>query len=120
MPAPGSPAAKRTQWILDHPRLHTLRATLVGAAGVVVPLLLVALLARFAFSLDLPSIPLPDIPLPDISLPDVPWPDWSAPGWVHEVLDLLQFVLPVVIAFVIARAEIRRHRTQEEVPDDDR
>jgi len=77
VPAPGSPAAKREEWIRDHPRLHTLRATLGGAAGVVVPLLLVALLARFAFSFDLPGIPLPDlpdIPFPDISLPDVPGP----------------------------------------------
>ena len=128
VPAPGSPAAKRAQWISDHPRLHTLRATLVGAAGVVVPLLLAALLARFAFSFDWPSVPFPDlpdipwpgIPWPDISLPDLPWPDWSVPGWVSEVLDLVKFVIPVVIAFVVARAEIRRHRKQREPRADDR
>ena len=128
VPASGSPAAKRAQWISDHPRLHTLRATVIGAAGVIVPILLAGLLARFAFSFDwpdipfpdLPDIPFPDIPSPDISLPDVPWPDWSVPGWVREVLDLLKFVFPVVIAFVVARAEIRRHRKQDEPHDDDR
>jgi len=36
------------------------------------------------------------------------------------VLDVLKFVLPVVIAFVVARAEIRRRRKQDEPRDDDR
>ncbi len=122
VPAAGSPAAQREQWIRDHPRLHTLRATLGGVAGIVVPLLLFWLLARFAFSIDLPDLPLPDLPdinLPDIPLPDVNWPDWSLPGWVREVRDVLKFVFPVVLAFVLARAEIRRRRTQDELRDKD-
>jgi hypothetical protein len=129
VPAPGSPAAKREQWIRDHPRLHTLCATLGGTAGIVVPLVIAWLLARFAFSLDLPSLPLPDrpdlpsIPWPDIPWPDIPWPDislpdWSMPGWVQQVLDLLKFVFPVVLAFAIARAEIRRRRKQDELRGD--
>ena len=43
------------------------------------------------------------------------WPDWSLPGWVREVLDKAKYVLPVIIAFVLARAEIRRRRTQDEL-----
>lgn len=124
VPAPGSPAAKREQWILDHPRLHTLRATIRGTAAIVVPLLLAALLARLAFSFDLPDIPWPDLPsIPWPDLPDIPWPDlpsiplpdWSLPGWVREVLDVLRFLFPVLLAVAIARAEIRRHRKQNEL-----
>jgi hypothetical protein len=37
------------------------------------------------------------------------------PGWVQQVLDLLKFVFPVVLAFAIARAEIRRRRKQDEL-----
>ena len=100
---------------------YTLRATLGGTAGIVVPLVVAWLLARFAFSIDLPDLPLPDLPdLPSIPWPDIPWPDislpdWSLPGWVQEVLDLLKFLFPVVLAFVIARAEIRRRRKQDEL-----
>ena len=43
------------------------------------------------------------------------WPDWSLPGWVREVLDKAKYVVPVIIAFVLARAEIRRRRTQDEL-----
>ncbi len=121
VPAPGSPAEKREQWIRDHPRLLALRATLGGTAGIVVPLVLAWLLAGFAFSIDLPGIPLPDlpsIPLPD--LPEIPWPDWSLPdwslpGWVREVLDVLKLVFPVLPAFVLARAEVKRRRKQDEL-----
>jgi len=99
VPAPGSPAEKREQWIRDHPRLHTVRATIGGTAGIVVPLVIAWLLARFAFWIDLPGIPLPD-------LPEIPWPhwslpDWSLPGWVREVLDVLKFIFPVVLAFAL-------------------
>ena len=125
VPAPGSPAEKREQWIRDHPRLHTVRARLGGTAGIVVPLVIAWLLARFAFSIDLPGIPLPNlpsIPLPD--LPQIPWPDWSLPdwslpGWVREVLDVLTFVFPVVLAFVLARAEVKRRRKQDELRSSD-
>jgi len=121
VPAPGSPAEKREQWIRDHPRLHTARATLGGTAGIVVPLVIAWLLARFVFSVDLPHIPLPDLPsIPRPDLPDIPWPDWSLPDWslpgsVRQVLDVLKFVFPVVLAFVLARAEIKRRRKQDEL-----
>lgn len=125
VPAPGSPAATREQWIREHPRLHTSRATLGGTAGIVVPLVIAWLLARFAFSIDLPDIPWPDlpdlpsVPWPDIALPDWSLPDWSLPGWLQQVLDVLKFVFPVLLAFVIARGEIRRRRKQDELRQND-
>ncbi len=127
-PEPGSPAARRQAWILAHPRLHTARQTLVAVAVVVVPILLASFLARFAFSLpwpdwDLPRIPWPQVPWPDIPWPDIPWPDipwpqvpWpdvSVPWWVEEALSYARYVVPVLIAFVLARREIRRHRSSQ-------
>lgn len=121
-PEPGSPAARHEKKVLAHPTRYTIIATLGGLATVVVPILLVALLARFAVNIpwpdinipfpDLPSIPwpnLPDIPWPDISLPDV-----SLPGWLSWILDNIHFVWPVVLAYVLARREIKRRRAQAE------
>jgi len=114
VPEPGSPAAAYEDRLREHPTRTSLLAAAGAVAGIVVPLLLAGLLARFAFSLpwpdwdvptpDLPSIPSPD--LPSIPLPDLPdLPD--LPGW-------LGYVWPVVLAVVIARAEIRRRRAQDE------
>ncbi len=122
-PAPGSRAAAYEQKVREHPRRYAAQHTAAGVAKVVVPLLLVYLAARFAFSLPLPNVNAPDlphpdlpsIPWPDLPWPDVNWPDWSLPGWVREVLDKAKYVVPVIIAFVLARAEIRRRRTQDEL-----
>jgi flagellar biosynthesis/type III secretory pathway M-ring protein FliF/YscJ len=62
---------------------------------------------------DLPSLPsLPSIPWPD--LPSIPFPSFSLPAWVGTVLDAAKYVVPVVVAFVIARGEIRRRRREQE------
>ncbi len=113
VPEPGSRAARREARIRAHPRRHELVATVVGVVGLVAPLVLVAVLARFAFSL-----PLPDLPLPRVSLPDIPWPSWPRPrphlpGWVAWTLDKTKYVIPVVVAFAIARGEVRRRRAQD-------
>lgn len=117
-PEPGSPAARHHEKLLAHPTRFTVIATLGGVAKVVVPILLAALVARFAVNLpwpdiDLPRIPfpdLPDIPWPDISLPDIDLPDVSLPGWLAWILDHANYVWPVVLAFVLARAEVTRRR----------
>ncbi len=117
-PAPGSRAAAYEQKVREHPRRYAAQHTAAGIAKVVLPLLFLFLAARFTFSLPLPDVNAPDLPLPDlpsIPWPDVNWPDWSLPGWVREVLDKAKYVLPVIIAFVLARAEIRRRRTQDEL-----
>ena len=123
VPEPGSKAEKRQQWMQAHPRLYTARETAIAVAGVGGGLLVAWLLARLVFSIDLPDIPWPDLPqipwpdLPDVpwpDLPSVPWPDVSVPDWVRQAAELAKFVLPVVIAFAVARGEIRRRRQQEQ------
>lgn len=122
-PEAGSKAAQRAEWIGQHPHLHTARQTAVAAAGVAVPVLLLWLLSMVPWpSLDvpwpdLPAIPWPDlpsIPWPDIALPSIPWPDLhlpSLPAWTEPVRKL---VVPVLIAFFIARGEVKRRRAAEE------
>lgn len=124
-PEPGSKAAERAEWIGRHPHLHTARQTALAAAGVGVPVLLVWLLSLVPWPSidvpwpDLPSIPWPDvqlpsIPWPDVQLPAIPWPDVdlpSLPAWTEPVR---KFLVPVFIAFVIARGGVRRRRTAEE------
>lgn len=124
-PAPGSPAATWEQRVRDHPRRHALIATLGATAGVVLPILLALLLARWALPQipfpdlpdlpDLPGIPLPDLPdIPWPNLPSIPWPDWSLPGWLRWLLDQAGLVVPILIAYAVARGEIRRRRRQDE------
>ncbi len=124
-PEPGSKAAQRAEWIGRHPHLHTARQTALAAAGVAVPVLLVWLLSLVPWpdvdvpwpDVDLPSIPWPDlpaIPWPDVDLPSIPWPDVdlpSLPAWTEPVRKLL---VPVLIAFFIARGEVKRRRRAEE------
>lgn len=125
-PEPGSRAAEREAWIRAHPRQYTARRTGAAVAKVVAPLVLLWLLARFA----LPAIPWPDwdIPWPDWSIPwpQVPWPDWdipwpqvplpevTVPAWLRWVLDHAKYVVPVVVAAVLAQREIKRRREQDE------
>lgn len=117
VPDPGSRADLYEQRLRDHPTRYALIATVGGVAKVVVPILLAVLATRFVFSLDLPLPDLPDLPtpnLPSIPWPSIPWPDWSLPGWVRWALDKVKYVWPIVLALVIARAEIRRRRQQDE------
>lgn len=125
-PEPGSKAAKREEWIRTHPRQFALRRTAIAVAGVVIPVLLVWLLARFALpAIPWPSwnIPWPRIPWPDWSIPwpQIPWPDWrlprwdiAVPGWVRWIADNAKFVIPVVIALFYAQREVKRRRDQDE------
>ena len=132
-PEPGSRAAEREAWIRAHPHLHTARRTAVAAAGVLVPLLVLWLLSRVVLQavpwpdvdlpsipwpdvpwppIDLPAIPWPSIPWPDVDLPSIPWPDLpDLPPWVRDAAKL---VGPVLLAFVLARGEVRRRRQQDE------
>ena len=123
-PEPGSPAARHEDQIRAHPRRYAVVAGLTGVARVVVPILLVALVGRIAVSIPWPDIPWPDLPsipwpdLPSVPLPDlpaIPWPDWSLPGWLVWVLDHAHYVVPVIVALVLARNEIRRRAKQDEL-----
>jgi hypothetical protein len=131
-PEPGSPAARHEDRVRQSPRRYAALAVAGGVAKVVVPLLLVALFARFALTIPFPNWNLPNVPwpnLPDIDLPSIPWPnlpdlpslpmpnlpDWTLPGWLVWVLDNAHFVWPVVLAVVLARGEIRRRHKQDEL-----
>ncbi len=119
-PEVGSKAAKRADWIGRHPHLHTARQTALGASGVLVPMLLVWLLTLVPWpAIDVAWPDLPSIPWPDVDLPSIPWPDLdlpafpalpSLPAWVEPAR---KFVVPVVIAFFIARGEVKRRRRAE-------
>ena len=130
LPFPGSPADRHEQRVRAHPTRYALLAALGGVAAVVVPIVLATLLARLAFTIpwpdwDLPGIPWPDwhlpsIPWPDWDLPGIPWPDWSwpdwtLPGWLSWVLAHARYGWPVLVAYGVARAEIRRRRRQDEL-----
>ena len=119
-PEPGSPAARREARIREHPWRHAAVATAGGVAKVVVPLLLGLLVVRLALALPWPEwdVPWPDIDLPSVPWPDVPWPDidlpsWEPPGWVRWLADKLGYVWPILLAFFLARGEIRRRRKQD-------
>ncbi len=127
-PAPGSAAEKREARIRRHPTLHTLLLTSVGVARVVVPIVLGLIAFRFAVSLPWPSIPWPSIPWPDWQLPVIPWPEWQVPSipwpsielpnlafpdWIRELLSKAKYVWPILLAFVLARGEVRRRRHQD-------
>lgn len=121
-PEPGSPAAAHEARVRAHPRRYALVQTLGGVAKVVLPLVVALLLARLAFSIDWPDwdLPLPTIPLPSIPWPSVPWPridlpEVRVPGWVQWLLEHAKYVVPVLIAFGLAQAEVRRRRTQDEL-----
>ena len=122
MPEEGSAAAAYEDRIRLHPRRYAAVATAGGVAKVVVPLLLGLLAIRFVVNLPWPG--LPDLPFPD--LPHIPWPDLPSvplpdlpdvrvPDWVRWVLDKAKYVWPIVIAYVLARAEINRRRKQDEL-----
>ncbi|WP_028474231.1 hypothetical protein [Nocardioides alkalitolerans] len=116
-PDPGTPAAVRDEKVRRNPRLYAARHVVEGVAKVVVPIVVVWLLARLAFSVPLPNIPWPDLPsipwpdLPSISLPRL---DWAPPYWLQVVADNAKYVVPVLIGIGIACGEVRRRRTQDE------
>jgi hypothetical protein len=103
--------------VLDHPTRYALIATAGGVARVVIPILLSLVAVRIAISVPWPHVPFPDlphIPWPDIPLPDLPdLPDVHLPDWLLWLLGHVHFVWPVVLAYVVARAEIKRRREQD-------
>lgn len=122
VPEAGSKAAAYEDKVREHPTRYALIATVGGVAKVVVPILLTLVAVRFAVRIPWPDVPFPDLPdLPSVPWPDIPWPDLpsipfpdvSVPDWVRWLLDKVKYVWPVVLAFVIARAEIKRRRDQD-------
>lgn len=118
VPEPGSPAAELEDRVRARPHLYAVVQTAGGVARVVVPILLTLVTVRLALSLPLPDLPLPDLPrIPTPDLPAVPLPAVTLPAWLRWVLENAHYVVPVVVAFVLAQAEIRRRRRQDALRD---
>lgn len=119
-PRPDSPAARRLEWMREHPRLYTARSALVAAAGVLLGIVAVSLLVRLVVHIPRPNWSLPAIPWPAWNLPEPPWPDWmfpqwdlpewSLPPWLAAIASAMKYIVPVVIAAGIAYAETQRRR----------
>jgi hypothetical protein len=117
-PEPGSAAAGFEERVRARPHLYSAVMTAGGVARVVVPILLSVLALRFALSFDWPDWDLPDLPWPDLpspNLPHIPFPDVTLPGWLRWILEKDHYVGPILVAFVLARAEVRRRRKQDEL-----
>ncbi|HWM74367.1 MAG TPA: hypothetical protein VNQ53_11535 [Nocardioides sp.] len=121
VPDPGSPAAEFEERVRAHPSRYAAIQTVGGVAKVVVPIVITLLLARLAFSFDWPDLNLPDLPspnLPDLpspNLPDIPFPDVTLPDWLRWILENAKYVVPILIAFGLAQAEVKRRRKQDEL-----
>jgi hypothetical protein len=127
-PTPGSPAAKYERRLRKYPRLYPILEASGAAGGIVAGIAVSALIAWLVSqvdwpaipwpNIDLPSIPWPDVPWPDVNLPDIPWPDVTVPGWLQWVIEHLKYIVPVVIAYAVARAEVRRRHRRDEPTQD--
>lgn len=128
VPPEGTKARRRYDFREEHPRLYAARHVSTEVATMLIGVLGIgALVSAFARSL-LPSINwswLPD--LPDISLPDwlrnldpFSWvarilPHWDWWGWVPDVnLPWLQYLVPVVVAILLAGGEVERRKKRAE------
>ncbi|TXL62073.1 hypothetical protein [Aeromicrobium terrae] len=116
-PEPGSPAARFEDRVRAHPRLYALQQGGGGVLRIAVPLLIAAVVARFAVKLPWPDV---SIPTPDLDLPSIPLPDWHAPDWLTSTANALSYAWPLLIAIAIATAEIRRRRTQDRLREERR
>jgi hypothetical protein len=115
-PPPGTPAAKLAQLERERPGLYAARHVAKAVARVLLPLLGIGAL----LALPLPAIP--EVDLPDLNLPDLPWPSISIelPDWVRSVLAAAQYIVPVVIAILIATHEFERQRKRRRRAGDGR
>jgi hypothetical protein len=125
VPPEGTKARRRYDFREAHPRLYAARHV---ATEVVV--MLIGVLGIGAFVSALARTVLPSINLswlPDISPPDwlrnldpFSWlarvlPDWDWWGWLPDVnLPWLQYLVPVVVAILIAGGEVERRKKRAE------
>ena len=116
-PEPGSGAERYDEKLREHPNRYAGLAALGGALKVLVPILLTLVAVHVAINIPWPHVPFPhlsSVPWPDVPTPGLP--DWHVPDRMWWVLDKAKYVWPVVVAYVIARAEIKRRRDRETPP----
>ena len=124
-PPARSRAARLEKLNREHPALYAARHVVIAALQVLIGVLGIgALLRGLLPRIDLPDIPLPvlpDIPWPD--LPVIPWPNIPLPNidvpdvpFLDQVKDLwsaVSWLVPIVIAAVIAWNEIDKRRKRD-------
>jgi hypothetical protein len=125
-PPPGSRAARMERLKRDHPELHAARHVVIAIGQVLIGVLGIgALLSGLLPRIDWPDIPLPDLPaipwpdLPDIPWPDIPWPDIDLPDLafleqIKELWSSVNWLVPIIIAVVVAMNEIRKRRKRDQ------
>jgi hypothetical protein len=125
-PPPGSRAARLETLRREHPNLYAARHVVVAVAQVLVGVIGIgALLGGLLPRIDLPAIPLPALPaIPWPDLPNIPWPAIPFPAIVMPALPLLDqvrelwlavnWLVPIVIAMVIAITEVSKRRKREQ------
>lgn len=124
---PGSRAARLETLRREHPVLYAARhvvlaslQVLIGAVG------LGALVWGLLPRLPIPNIPLPDIPeipWPAIDLPAIPWPDLPLPAfdlldlshlaWLKDLWNSVNWLVPIIIAIIVAINELDKRRKRE-------
>jgi hypothetical protein len=131
-PPAGSRAARLAELRRKHPTLYAARhvvlalaQVLVGAIGIGALLwgLVEGLLPRINLPRpDLPDIPWPNIDLPAIPLPNFPWPDIDLPDLsflapLGDLWNSFNWIVPIVIAILVALNEIEKRRKREKAAD---
>lgn len=123
----GSRAARLETLKRERPELYAARHVVIAILQVLIGVLgigalLRGLLPRIGLpdipwpDLDLPAIPWPD--LPDIPWPNIPWPDIDIPdlalfAWIKELWSSANWLIPIVIAVLVAINEVDKRRKRD-------
>ncbi len=125
-PPAGSHAARMQTFKREHPALYAAWHVVIAILQVLVGVLGIgALLRGLLPRVNLPEIPLPDLPaIPWPDLPDIPWPDMPLPDidvpdlpfldQLRDVWSSVSWLVPIVIAVLIASNEVNKRRKREQ------
>jgi hypothetical protein len=124
-PPPGSRAARMEKVKREHPTLYAARHVVIATLQVLIGVLGIgALLRGLLPRFNLPAIPIPDLPaIPWPDLPDIPWPDLPLPDidvpdlpfhdQLRELWSAVNWLVPIIIAVLIAVNEVSKRRKRE-------
>ncbi|MGH2615110.1 MAG: hypothetical protein ACRDJC_07720, partial [Thermomicrobiales bacterium] len=125
-PPPGSRAARLDRLKREHPELYAARHVVIAIGQVLIGVLGIgALLRALLPRIDVPAFPLPDLPaIPWPDLPDIPWPEIPVPDidlpelafleQLKELWSSVNWLVPIVIAGLIAINEVSKRRKREQ------
>lgn len=116
----GSRAARLESLKRERPELYAARHVVVALLQVLVGGLGIgALLRGLLPRLSLPDIPWPDLPdvpwpdLPNLPIPDIDLPDVAIPDWIGTLWSSVNWLIPIVIAVVVAFNEVDKRRKRQ-------